>query len=242
MQTDVVRGVIGRFALAVSLFAAAGLAAVGEIRAHGGIPGTDTGNLSFVDPAPLGISYEFMLLLGKRQKADIVHFVGAKSWSEPVNPEGLKAWTHTSNWIAFDLLQSARVKIVVQRQQGVVSFNGAAWPPGSDAPAAVTRSDLVPAVSLYEGWDETTEVETHNYNSSGNFWSTIRYVGSAANPKGKPKVVLKARLPAGHYSIAIGGNPPSLSNYPAEDCDPRGDTTCYRYTGLHGYRATIQAK
>lgn len=215
-------------------------------RAHGGIPGTDTGNLSWDDPAPLGISYEFTLLMARRQKSEIIHFVGAKSWSEPENPTGLKGWTHTSTWIALDLVQPARVKILVQRQQGVVNFMGPAWPspPDPGAAAAMTRSDLVPAVSLYREWDETTEFEDHRYNSSGNFWSTIEYVGSADNPRARPKVVYKAKLPAGHYSIAIGGNPPSrgpASAYPLETCDPT-NTTCYRYTGLHGFRATITAR
>jgi hypothetical protein len=222
------------------------LGTAGEARAHGGIPGTDTGNLSFLDPDPLGISYEFTLVLGKRQKADIVHFVGAKSWNEPENPDGLKGWTHTSNWIALDLLAPASVKIVVQRQQGVVNFTGAVWPslPEPGAAASMARSDLVPAVSLYRGWDSTTEIEDHRYNGAGNFWSTVQYVASNGNPNGKPKVILKARLPAGHYSIAIGGNPRSLGaleNYPASDCDPV-DIDCFRYTGVHGYRATISAR
>jgi hypothetical protein len=55
------------------------------------------------------------------------------------------------------------------------------------------------------------------------FWSTVEYVGSAPNLKGKSRVVYKAKLPAGHYTIAIGGNPPSLGDlaaYPLGDCDP----------------------
>ena len=104
----------------------------------------------------------------------------------------------------------AKVKITVWRQQGVIGVSGGV--------AAVTRSALVPAVSVYEGWDETTENEVHTYNNVGNFWSTVQYLGSAANEKSKPAVVYKAKLPAGRYTIAIGGNPPSLGG-------PRGEST-----------------
>jgi hypothetical protein len=165
-----------------------------------------------------------------------VHAVGAKSWNEPSNPEGLKGWTHTSNWIALDLLEDSVLKVVVVRQQGVVV--------PAAAGLAAARAALVPAVSLYRGWDDTTAVEDHTFNNVGNFWATIEYVGSAANPKAKPRAVYRVRLPAGRYSINIGGNPRSLgdaSAYPANGCDPV-DPICNAYTGLHGYRASILAK
>jgi len=213
------------------------LAWTATAQAHGGGPtGTQTGNLSFLDPAPAGISYEWTLLMARGQKAEVVYFVGAKSWNEPLQPEGLKGWTHWSNWIALELVRPAKVKITVQRQQGVVINSGGT--------ASVARYALVPAVSVYRGWDETTEFEAHVYNSAGNFWSTIEYMGSNIDRKGRGKVTYKAKLPAGHYSIVIGGNPPSrgaASNYPAEDCDPV-DPICYQYTGFHGYRASINVR
>jgi hypothetical protein len=221
--------ILAAFAVLAGWFGAAG--------AHAGMPTAAVlGDVSFADPAPAGISYEWTVFLDKKEQAELVNAVGAKSWSEPSNPDGGKGWTHTSNWVALELTEPAKVKITVTRQQGVV--NAAA------GIAAVTRSALVPAVSVYEGWDETTENEVHTYNNVGNFWSTVQYLGSAANEKGKSSVVYKVKLPAGRYSIAIGGNPPSLggpSAYPPNDCDPL-DSLCYQYTGLQGYRATIQAK
>jgi hypothetical protein len=207
------------------------------VRAHVGLPtGPVVGEVSFADPAPAGISYEWTVFLAKRQRVELVNAVGAKSWSEPSNPAGAKGWTHTSNWIAVELDGPGVLKIAVTYQQGVVNVAGAV--------AAVTRSALVPAVSLYEGWDETTESEVHTFNNVGNFWATVQYLGSTANPKSKPSVVYKKRLPAGRYSIVIGGNPASLggpSAYPAADCDPL-DAICYQYTGLHGYRATLSLR
>jgi hypothetical protein len=214
------------------------LGATGAVQAHTGGPvGPVSGDLSFADPAPAGISYEWTVRMHRKQTAELVRAVSAKSWSEPLNPDGLKGWTHTSDWIALDLEDAAVVKVTVERQQGVVVANEAGVP-------EVARFALVPALSVYSGWDQTTEFEDHAFNNLGNFWSTIVYVGSEANPKAKPRVVYKARLPAGRHSIVIGGNPRSLGEpgaYPASTCDPV-DPVCYQYTGMHGYKATIKTK
>jgi hypothetical protein len=213
------------------------LGAPGSVRAHGGGGGgSPIGNLSFADPAPAGISYEWTVRMHRQQRAQMVHAVGAKSWSEPSNPDGQKGWTHTSNWIALELEEAARVAIKVERQQGVVVVSG------NNTSAA--RFALVPAVSIYRGWDETTETETHTFNNVGNFWSTVVYLGHAANPKARPSVTYKAKLPAGRYSLVVGGNPKSLGDpaaYPPSDCDP-ADATCNAYTGLQGYTVTITTK
>ena len=206
------------------------------VKAHASLPVTVPGAVSFGDPAPAGISYEWTVSLGKKQQVELVNFVGAKSWNQPEQPVGAKGWTHWTNWVALELDAPATVKITVSAQQGVVGLLSGVL--------TLTRSGLVPALSVYEGWDDTTENEVHTFNTVGNFWSTVQYQGSAANEKAKPVVVYKRKLPAGKYSIAIGGNPPSLggpSAYPASDCDP-ADSICYRYTGFHGYRATISAK
>lgn len=207
------------------------------VRAHGiGPGGVVTGALSFADPAPSGISYEWTLVMNRGETVSLVNAVSAKSWLEPMNPENLKGWTHTSNWVAFQLDQDARIKITVEAQQGVV-FNYADGP-------QVARYALVPALTFYSGWDDTTSFEDHAYNNVGNFWSTIVYMGHNANSKSRNKITYKAKLPAGRYSIVVGGNPASLgdaSQYPPSDCDPI-DPLCYRYSGDHGYRMTISAR
>lgn len=208
--------------------------------AHENEPGGHLGGaVSFADATPdLGLGYEWTVQLRKKDKASVVWHVGAKSWNEPTNPDGLKGWTHTSNWIAVDLEQPARLQVTVERQQGVV-FTNAGVP-------TVARAELVPALSLYAGWDETTVFEDHTFNNAGNFWSTVEFLGNAPNPRGKSKIVFKSRgtLPAGRYSVVIGGNPPPLASptsYPTAGCDQL-DPLCYAYTGPHGYRALLQAK
>jgi len=213
------------------------LGAVAKVGAHGfGPGGVVTGAISFADPAPGGIGYEWTVLMNPGETVSLVNVVSAKSWLEPLNPEGLKGWTHTSNWIALELEQPARIKITVEAQQGV--------PYVADGIPTVARFGLVPALSVYSGWDDTTSFEDHAYNNAGNFWSTVVYMGHSSNPKSRSKITYKAKLPAGRYSIAIGGNPASLgdaSQYPPGDCDPV-DPICYRYSGNHGYQMKIVAR
>jgi hypothetical protein len=222
--------------IAVALAAGTALIA----RAHEGDPGGGDfgGPIEFTDPAPLGISYEWTARLHKKQQVSFVWYVGAKSWSEPTQPDGLKGWTHTSNWVAIELEDEAKLKVVVERQGGVVFT--------SNVVPVVARAALVPALSLYSGWDDTTEFEDHLFNNSGNFWSTVEFIANEPNEKSKTRIVFatKEKLPPGKYSLVIGGNPASLGdpfNYPTSNCDP-SEPPCYAYTGNHGYRATIQAR
>ncbi len=117
--------------------------------------GTPTGNDG-------GISYEWTVKLGKNDKASFVNKVGAKSFNEPPPsyepPE--TGWTHTSNWVALELTRKANVRIEVERQEGV-PFTST----DSAGQSIVTaRNMLVPALSVYSGWDNTS-CEDHRYNT-----------------------------------------------------------------------------
>lgn len=186
-------------------------------------------------PPGSGIPYKWDVGMSRKQRVELVLFVGAKSWNEPSNPDGLKGWTHTSNWIAIDLEEDAKLKITVTRQQGVVQ---------SDGSGALTRDRLYPALSLYAGHDSASD-QDHVFNNAGDFWSTVHFMGNEPNAKGRDKIVFKTKkLPAGQYTVDIGGNPPSLgavANYPGNGCDA-ADPTCYVYTGQHGYHAVIETK
>lgn len=188
--------------------------------------------LELYPPASTGIGYQWKITMKPREKLQFVNKVGAKSWNEPTNAEGLKGWTHTSDWIALELNKPARITLLVERQMGVLYGD----------PVTLARSQLYPALSIYRGWDTTSSI-SHQYNPTGDIpWSTVAYQDSVPNDEGKNRVSYSATLPAGQYSIAIGGNPPSLgdlANYPASNCNPVTDFQCYTYTGNHGYRATI---
>lgn len=219
-------------AAAVQLVAAA--VAAPAARASS-VPAWSAAAVEWADPAPLGISYEWTVTMGRRQTAAMVGHVGALAWNIPAQPEGLKGWTHWSNWIALELTEAASVTVTVERQQGVMYSDGAS--------EVVARSALVPALTFYAGRDDTTDPEEHRYDNAGNFWSTVEYVGHEPNARARTRVQFKLRnLAAGRYTIVFGGNPPAIDAYPAADCDPAGDRICYAYTGEHGYRVTIDTK
>jgi len=217
-------------------------------------PAATAGSVLYADPVPAGssypgcldtgdtgsdggISYEWTVKMSKNDKVSFVNKVGAKSFNEPPPayepPE--TGWTHTSNWVALELTHRTNVRIEVERQEGVpftVTNNGI-------SSIATARNMLVPAIAVFQGWDNTS-CEDHRYNTAGNVdWSTIRFIGNEANEKGKPVAVYTANLKAGRYSIAIGGSPKVLPSYPANDCNTL-DPTCFAYTGQHGYRAVIK--
>ncbi len=180
-----------------------------------------------------GISYEWTVTMGKKDEVSFVNHVGAKSYNEPppfyAPPE--TGWTHTSNWVALELTEHTKLKIEVERQEGVPFTSG--------TNIATARNKLVPALSVYKGWDDTS-CEDHRYNTAGNTdWSTIEFIGNQPNAKGKSVVVYSVELDAGKYSIAVGGSPTVLGTYPESTCDA-ADPVCYAYTGRHGYRVEMK--
>jgi hypothetical protein len=169
--------------------------------------------VSFSDPVPEeGLSYEWTVQLDSDDTAEFSYYVGAKSWNEPANPVGLKGWTHTSNWVALELLEPTQLNIQIDRQPGV--------PTATD----IAGDQLYPAFSLYKGWQNNGE-EDHQYNTVGNTdWiDKISYLAHAANENRAISVFESLTLPAGLYSLSIGGNPPE---------DPS-------IVGFHGYSATL---
>lgn len=173
--------------------------------------------ISFSDPAPAGISYEWTLQMSEKDEISFVRYVGVKSWNEPSNPVGLKGWTHTSNWVALEVPKQVELTIQIERQAGVpVIF--------PNIPTTTAGDSLYPAFSLYSGWENDAVEEDHQFNTLGNIeWAKgICYLAHEENKDAEGLVKDKFVLPPGRYSIAIGGNPP----------DPT-------LTGFQGYKATL---
>lgn len=132
--------------------------------------------------------------------------VGAKSFSEPGNPDGQKGWTHTSDWTALDLTEAANLTVTLARQAGVSTFG--ALP--------------TPAMSIYQGWGTGPtgpDGEWHTFNSTGNltavdpdnFWTwsvgQMSYLDSDGNPLSLTSLTKTISLAAGHYTLNFSGNP-----------------------------------
>lgn len=156
--------------------------------------------ISFSDPTPNGISYEWTVQISNNDTANFSSHVGAFSWNEPANPIGLKGWTHTSNWVALELTQPTRLTVKIDRTAGVPTATG------------IAGNTLYPAFSLFSGW-QNNGTEDHQYNNIGNTaWANeITYFSHEDNSGGASSVVRQFVLPAGFYSLAIGGNPPANS-------------------------------
>lgn len=158
-------------------------------------------NVSLGDPASGGITYAWTVedLGATDSSGPIVRHVGALSFNDPINfgdPVGT-GWTHTSDWIAVELLQPALLTVDVVRTAGVPNGTGTAG------------NLLFPALALYSGWDND-DGDHHVYNNSGNFsWAEdLIYVGNEANAGGLTTVSKSFNLAPGLYSIVVGGNPP----------------------------------
>lgn len=167
------------------------------------------------DPNPdAGISYEWTAQVDDNDTVNFTGFVGAKSWNEPENPIGLKGWTHTSSWIALELLQPAQLTIKLGRQAGI--------PTGIEG-VGIAGNSLYPAFSLFSNWQNSGE-EDHQFNTTGNTaWADeISYLAHEANQSAASTVVRSFSLQPGLYSLLLGANPP----------DPT-------LTGFHGYTATL---
>ncbi len=159
-----------------------------------------------------GISYEWSITMGS---SDGIIFrsddhpddpanlgVGPRSWAEPSNPDGLKGWTHTVHWVALDLSgfsEHVFLDVVLAR--------------GAD-------SELFPAFTLYQGWEQSG-TETHQFNNIGlTDWApSLTYLGHVRNGGGPdgtmtglrkagPAVHAQFLLEPGLYSLAVGGNAP----------------------------------
>ena len=212
------------------------------------VPGLSAASTSVVfgDPKPNvpetdcnGISYEWTVTLGKPARAGFVHHVGAKSWNEPPPfyepPE--TGWTHTSNFVALELKKAAKVRIEISRQQGVL-MPTIVTDPTSGSPAIsynLAGSKLFPAFSIWKGWEEEAcEYTAHRYDNAGPIaWApSLDYVANQPNAAGWTTATLIRWLPAGKYTLAIGGANVSF-------CSPT-DAACYG--GRQGYRASISTE
>lgn len=206
--------------------------------------GKQSGKVVYADPVPNtpdpcdgGIGYQWTVTMeNHKDEVQFIGHVGAKSWNEPppLYEPPYSGWTHTSNWVALELKQRSKVEVTIERQEGVAYHN-------NDGSFSTARNALVPALSVYKGW-QTAGCDDHRYNNAGNIdWmTTAKFIGNAPNTALKSAVKYRAILEAGKYSIAIGGSPKVLEEYPAGNCDA-ADPVCYAYTGRQGYEATIAA-
>ena len=163
---------------------------------------------------PVGIPYAWHIELDDQESTHIeADHVGAWSWDEDGFPATAKGWTHTSKWVKLDLTEPAVLTLKLTSAAGVP------WPSNED-PARLAGTNLFPSFSLYRGWDTdaglmtnadgTTLDQDHTFNNRGNIaWAEdVTYLDHLNNATAH-EATRSWILPAGHYTINLGGNSPA---------------------------------
>ena len=171
----------------------------------------------------LGIGYEWSVKLGHHGSAEITGSVGGKSSFEPEFTAPQIGWTHTSDWVELELEADVILEIEVSRQQGIYEKK-------KDGTYSTAGAMLYPALSVYKGWDTTTEKEKGSFNPTGKFWSTIEFKDVVYSKHGETTIIYRAKMKAGQYSVDIGGVN-ALYCAETDEC----------FNGKHGYRAKFSA-
>ena len=210
--------------LATSTFAFSANLLAGDAANLNEMAATETSNVVYGDPDGTGIGYEWTVKMPHHGSVEILGSVGGKSSFEPQFQAPDFGWTHTSDWVAVELAADAVLEIEVSRQGGFYEMK---VDDTDNSTSYVTAgAELYPALSVYTGWDSTTEKEKGSFNPAGNFWSTLQFKAAEYSKLGETTIVYRAKLAAGQYSVNIGG---VNAVYCAET------ESCYN--GLHGYRA-----
>ncbi len=186
----------------------------------------EASSVVFGDPDGTGIGYEWTIKMPHHGSVEILGSVGGRSSFEPQFQAPNFGWTQTSDWVALELIADAVLEIKVSRQEGFYEMK-VDRKVGSKS-YVTAGAELYPALSLYEGWDSTTEKEKGRFNPAGNFWSTIKFKAAEYSKLGETTITYRTHLPAGKYSVNIGGVN-ALYCAETEPC----------YNGLHGYHATF---
>ena len=166
-----------------------------------------------IDFTEVGIPYGIGLAMGDHASATTTpDHVGAWSWDEDGFPETAKGWTHTSKWVKLNLTKAARFTLVLESRDGVP------WPSSADL-ERLAGTNLYPSFSLYRGWDTDAGItfdtngvsidQNHNFNNRGNIeWAEdVTYLDHLDNST-THTATRTWTLPAGHYTIDLGGNSP----------------------------------
>ena len=185
---------------------------------------TAIADVQFADPDEGGIGYEWTVTFDHHGTHEIVGSVGGKGSYEPSFEAPDFGWTHTTDWVALELGADVMLEIEMSRQEGVYELK--VDRETGEKSYATSGAMLYPAISIYNGWDSTTEKEQGSFNPMGGFWSTIGFKAAEYSRFGESTIIWRSKMPAGQYSINIGG---VNALYCAED------DACYN--GVHGYRA-----
>ncbi|MDB6173962.1 MAG: exported protein of unknown function [Chthoniobacteraceae bacterium] len=192
-----------------------------------GYSATEASTVSQTDPQAGGIIYRWTVSLGADDSASVSRHVGAWAWQDSSlfgSGETPVGWTHNSEWVALKLELPALVTFRLSNIAGVPN-------PTSLDPNAVAPANLYPGMTIYSGWDndlapqsfadannEGTPTDNwHSYVNRGDIeWAEDTHYFTHLEPNGTHVIEATMLMPAGEYTIAIGGKSISTSSEPRQ--------------------------
>ncbi|MHA3772831.1 PEP-CTERM sorting domain-containing protein [Verrucomicrobiota bacterium sgz303538] len=151
-----------------------------------------------------GVSYWWTVSMGASDLAQLSGHVGAWSWDEDSSPGTDRGWTHTSHWVALTLTAPTKLTIRLENKGDVPS-------PSLFDPNAVAGNNLYPGLTLWSNWDgDGTDYDVYNNRGNVSWAEDLTYLDHIEGGTGH--IIERTwTLPAGNYSIALGGNSPSTN-------------------------------
>lgn len=175
-------------------------------------PAVEASTVTLADPQAGGIGYEYTVTMSGADTATFSNHVGAWSWQDESVPADPVGWTHTSNWVAFNLTATSVFTIKLERDATVP------WPSSSDANRLASVAAMYPSYTIWKNWDNDGS-ESHSYNNDGALtWAEdLTYVTAFVQGGPLPyysnssleTIERTYVLPAGQYTIAIGSFAPA---------------------------------
>lgn len=150
----------------------------------GSAPGTD------------GYTWNFGLNAGDHDTSEFVGTVGSWSWEDAridSDSTGNIGWRHQSDWIALTLTADTRLTVNVARFDQVAD------------------AKFFPSFTIYQNLTNTNNVHTFENDETLSWDPTLIYQNHADNSS-YAEVTRSFELPAGDYTIALGGNALSEAN------------------------------
>lgn len=164
------------------------------------------------DPLEGGIFYYWTVNMGANDTTSFARHVGAWSWQDGVSAGNTIGWTHTSDWIALKLEVATMVTLRLESKADVLN-------PGPDPDEIIYAGGfLVPGMTIYSGWDNDEEPAgigdiTHAFNNrANNIWAEDTQYMTHVDGTGGHMVEVTMQMPAGEYTIVVGGNANSSEN------------------------------
>lgn len=138
-----------------------------------------------------GYAYNVSLNASDNDTTSFRGTVGSWSWEDESLPGAGNFWRHQSDWLAITLTEDSTLRIEVERDDAVADIK------------------LFPSFTIYRNFNDTMNGAHFSSNTTDIQWEAtsqlLEYVDHHANNTA-PGVDESFALPAGDYTILLGGN------------------------------------